>query len=266
MLRDAQILASCPLTPLSLLFKDGLSRLWLTWELLVTSEPIVIYAPGDPATASEIVTWLVTLIRPLTFGGDWRPLFTLQQSDYGALVGSTKPASGVILGITSPLVFNACRSFQHVIRATPAIADSPTPVFKGGQAKHESTSSYREAQEATTQGLFSTSKRVVHRDSSVLKAAEAAMRTGDCAFPPLSLFRAGVEASHRPLCRCHSHTTLYRLDRTLTRTAESLFCYDSAAEQVPVAFSLLRNFRLISRVVPASHEQIDHQPSIVPPS
>jgi hypothetical protein len=180
-LTPRQILASCPLTPLSLLFKDSISRLWLTWELLVTSEPILIYAPGDPATASELVSWLVNLIRPLTFGGSWRPLLTIQQSDYASLVASSAgTASGALLGVTSPLIFSACRNFLHVFRATPPVADQSTPIFKGGHAKTDSSQSFRDAQDATS-GLFSSRKRVVHRDSDVLKSVEGCMRAGDCA-------------------------------------------------------------------------------------
>lgn len=68
------ILASLPHTSLSELLHDLVSQLWLIWELVVLAEPILVYST-DPRRASEVVQWLVTIIRPLPFAGDWRPFF-----------------------------------------------------------------------------------------------------------------------------------------------------------------------------------------------
>ena len=68
------VLASLPATPLSEVLRDLISQLWLIWELVVLGEPVLVYST-DARRASELVQWLVTIIRPLPFGGDWRPFF-----------------------------------------------------------------------------------------------------------------------------------------------------------------------------------------------
>lgn len=68
------LLTSHPQIPLSALLRGAIDQLWLIWELVILAEPILVYAP-DPAKASELVNWLVTIVRPLPFAGDYRPFF-----------------------------------------------------------------------------------------------------------------------------------------------------------------------------------------------
>jgi len=58
-----------------MLFQENLPKLWLLWELAVLSEPILVYCPGDLAKCTEAVYWLTSLIKPITFGGDFRWAF-----------------------------------------------------------------------------------------------------------------------------------------------------------------------------------------------
>jgi len=61
-------------------FRAVLSRLWLLWELVLIGEPILIIA-SDPSVASDAVLGLISLISPLVYGGDFRPFFTIYNSD-----------------------------------------------------------------------------------------------------------------------------------------------------------------------------------------
>lgn len=69
------LLVSQPASSLSELLRELVDQLWLIWELVLLAEPILIYSPGDPRRCSELVQWLVNIIRPLPFAGDYRPFF-----------------------------------------------------------------------------------------------------------------------------------------------------------------------------------------------
>ncbi|EIE82690.1 hypothetical protein RO3G_07395 [Rhizopus delemar RA 99-880] len=95
--------------------QPDLQDLWLLWELMLLAEPIVIIAP-DPSVCSEAVVSLVDIINPIPYCGDYRPYFTIQDSDFksflnrkpdGTLIHkhySTKSKPG--LGTKSNVLFN----------------------------------------------------------------------------------------------------------------------------------------------------------------
>ncbi|RCH79438.1 Protein dennd6a, partial [Rhizopus stolonifer] len=78
---DLQIMASLPVRGLYHHFRDILKEVWLLWELMLLAEPIVVIAP-DPSVCSEAVLSLVDLIHPIHYCGDYRPYFTIQDSDF----------------------------------------------------------------------------------------------------------------------------------------------------------------------------------------
>nr|KAJ3422052.1 Protein dennd6b [Polyrhizophydium stewartii] len=71
------------------LFESSPELLWTCWELMVIGEPIMVV--GDtPRSCSELVWALVELIKPIPFGGDFRPYFTIQDSDNQHLTNRTR--------------------------------------------------------------------------------------------------------------------------------------------------------------------------------
>ncbi|KAL2918131.1 hypothetical protein HK105_202058 [Polyrhizophydium stewartii] len=83
------------------LFESSPELLWTCWELMVIGEPIMVV--GDtPRSCSELVWALVELIKPIPFGGDFRPYFTIQDSDNQHLTNRTRaPPPGTVLGVTN---------------------------------------------------------------------------------------------------------------------------------------------------------------------
>lgn len=51
-----------------------MSQIWLIWELVILAEPILVYS-ADPGRCSELVRWLLAMIKPLPYAGDYRPFF-----------------------------------------------------------------------------------------------------------------------------------------------------------------------------------------------
>ncbi|KAJ2447642.1 hypothetical protein GGF42_005385, partial [Coemansia sp. RSA 2424] len=79
------ILASVTCDGLFRSFRDTLDDLWVCWELMILGEPLVVLA-DTPSRCSEAVVGLVDIIFPITYCGDYRPYFTIQDPDFRAIV------------------------------------------------------------------------------------------------------------------------------------------------------------------------------------
>ncbi|KAI8076876.1 uncharacterized protein BX664DRAFT_367385 [Halteromyces radiatus] len=69
--------------------QPDIQDLWLLWELILLGEPIIVIAP-DPGICSEAVVSLVDLINPIPYCGDYRPYFTIQDSDFKSFVNKNR--------------------------------------------------------------------------------------------------------------------------------------------------------------------------------
>ena len=61
-----------------------LSHIWILWELVVTGKDILVWAPS-PDICSRIVSALVSLAAPLSYGGDFRPYINPYDNDVGLI-------------------------------------------------------------------------------------------------------------------------------------------------------------------------------------
>ena len=71
-----------------------ITHIQLLWELILTCEPITVMAP-TPDVCSETVQSLVSLILPLKYGSDFRPFFTIHDSEFKEY--TTKTQSPLVL-------------------------------------------------------------------------------------------------------------------------------------------------------------------------
>jgi len=62
-------------------FLPVITNIQLLWELVLTCEPIVVMA-STPDVACECVQALAATIWPLKFAADYRPFFTIHDSDF----------------------------------------------------------------------------------------------------------------------------------------------------------------------------------------
>lgn len=58
-----------------------ISHVQLLWELVITCEPLIVMAP-TPDVCSQVVSSLVSLITPLKYSRDYRPFFTIHDSEF----------------------------------------------------------------------------------------------------------------------------------------------------------------------------------------
>ncbi|OUM61007.1 hypothetical protein PIROE2DRAFT_62778 [Piromyces sp. E2] len=90
------------------IFRQSIEDAWQVWEMMILGEPILVL--GDtPRSCSETVYTFMELIKPVPYGGDFRPYFTIQDSDFKNIVKKELTLPNVIIGTTNP-VFNKALS------------------------------------------------------------------------------------------------------------------------------------------------------------
>ncbi|XP_072027422.1 protein DENND6A-like isoform X2 [Amphiura filiformis] len=92
-----------------------LPHVQLLWELILTGEPLVVMAPS-PSICSDTVHALVNMINPLRFMPDYRPYFTIHDSEFKEYTTRTQAPPSVVLGVTNPFFAKTLQHWPHVIR------------------------------------------------------------------------------------------------------------------------------------------------------
>ncbi|KAL7005569.1 hypothetical protein EMMF5_004814 [Cystobasidiomycetes sp. EMM_F5] len=170
-LTSSPLLASLPYIPLSrLLGPDLIDQVWLVWELVVLADPLLVYA-HDPAHCSELVRWLITIIRPLPFSGTYRPLFHIHMPDFAELLNNNKPRPGLLLGATNPLILMGAKHWPHLIRLAPPMhAQTSTAPPTAYSSLNKSKSAIQP--DTKLHSLRTIYKRTVRKDREALKTAQ----------------------------------------------------------------------------------------------
>ncbi|KAK2507441.1 hypothetical protein MC885_009411 [Smutsia gigantea] len=87
----------------------------MLWELVLLGEPLVVMAPS-PSESSETVLALVNCISPLKYVSDFRPYFTIHDSEFKEYTTRTQAPPSVILGVTNPFFAKTLQHWPHIIR------------------------------------------------------------------------------------------------------------------------------------------------------
>ncbi|XP_052780555.1 protein DENND6A-like isoform X2 [Mya arenaria] len=96
-------------------FLSILPHIQMLWELVLTGEPLVVMA-ASPSITSNTVQSLVSLISPLHFCSDYRPYFTIHDSEFKEYTTKTQAPPSVILGVTNPFFAKTLQHWPHIIR------------------------------------------------------------------------------------------------------------------------------------------------------
>ncbi|KAJ3266719.1 Protein dennd6a [Chytriomyces hyalinus] len=96
-------------------FSTTIGLIYPLWELLILGESILVSAE-TPKSCSQVVWALLELVKPVPFGGDFRPFFTLQDSEFRTLGRSTSVPSATILGVTNPFFDKLFQHWPHKVR------------------------------------------------------------------------------------------------------------------------------------------------------
>ncbi|XP_077565371.1 protein DENND6B [Stigmatopora nigra] len=105
-------------------FQSLLIHTQMLWELVLLGEPLAVVAPS-PAVSSETVLALVSSIAPLKFCCDFRPYFTVHDSEFREFTTKTQAPPSVILGVTNPFFVKTFHNWPHVLRLGESAEVSP---------------------------------------------------------------------------------------------------------------------------------------------
>ncbi|XP_005997825.1 DENN/MADD domain containing 6Aa [Latimeria chalumnae] len=134
----------------------------MLWELVLLGEPLVVMAPS-PAESSETVLALVSCISPLKYCSDFRPYFTIHDSEFKEYTTKTQAPPSVILGVTNPFFAKTLQHWPHIIRIgdIKPTGDVPKQV-KVKKLKNLKTLDAKP-------GVYSSYKPFLNKDEDIIK-------------------------------------------------------------------------------------------------
>nr|SVE72831.1 EOG090X031T [Ceriodaphnia reticulata] len=143
-----------------------LPHLQMLWELLLCGEPLVVMATS-PSMCSHVVQALVNLIHPLQYCLDYRPFFTIHDSEFKEYTGRpSEPPPPVLLGVTNPFFAKALQHWPHIIRIGGEIPNNSTGLkIRATKANHPGASKMSECKP----GVYTSYKSHLQRDKALLK-------------------------------------------------------------------------------------------------
>ncbi|XP_058937415.1 protein DENND6B isoform X1 [Kogia breviceps] len=143
-------------------FRPVLAHVQLLWELLLLGEPLLVLAPS-PAVSSEMVLALTSCLQPLKFCCDYRPYFTVHDSEFKEFTTRTQAPPSVVLGVTNPFFIKTLQHWPHVLR----IGEPKMPGDLPKQVKLKKPSRLKTLD--TKPGLYTAYTTYLHRDKALLR-------------------------------------------------------------------------------------------------
>ncbi|CAK4080298.1 unnamed protein product [Aphanomyces euteiches] len=167
---------------------EGLETcLWDLWQLAITGESVMIASPNS-RVCSQAVLAFTSLMAPVPYHGDFRPYFTLYESDFKVLV--TLHENGhlptTVLGTTNPFFLKSLSHWPNALIFSFAEA----PPSNNGEMKENVEDNH------TSSKILKRIKRSVELDSfSDIDEPRLLTRTTRLVVPDRAVLRQLVEAS-----------------------------------------------------------------------
>ncbi|XP_046502384.1 protein DENND6B isoform X5 [Equus quagga] len=143
-------------------FQPVLAHVQTLWELMLLGEPLVVLAPS-PAMSSEMVLALTRCLHPLKFCCDYRPYFTIHDSEFREFTTRTQAPPNVVLGVTNPFFIKMLQHWPHILRVGEPRMSGDLPK----QVKLKKPSRLKTLD--TKPGLYTAYTAHLHRDKALLK-------------------------------------------------------------------------------------------------
>ncbi|KAK9400410.1 protein DENND6B [Crotalus adamanteus] len=143
-------------------FQSVLVHVQLLWELVLLGEPLVVVAPS-PTMSSEMVLALVSCLAPLKYCCDFRPYFTIHDSEFKEYTTRTQGPPSVLLGVTNPFFIKMLQHWPHILRLGELwmAGDLPKQVKLKKLAKLKTLD--------TKPGLYTSYRTFLHKDRTLIK-------------------------------------------------------------------------------------------------
>ncbi|XP_069437954.1 protein DENND6B isoform X11 [Ovis canadensis] len=143
-------------------FRPVLAHVQLLWELMLLGEPLLVLAPS-PAVSSEMVLALTSCLQPLKFCCDYRPYFTIHDSEFKEFTTRTQAPPNVVLGVTNPFFIKTLQHWPHILRVGEPKTSGDLPK----QVKLKKPSRLKTLD--TKPGLYTAYTAHLHRDKALFR-------------------------------------------------------------------------------------------------
>uniref|UniRef100_A0A674JEL6 DENN domain containing 6A n=1 Tax=Terrapene triunguis TaxID=2587831 RepID=A0A674JEL6_9SAUR len=134
----------------------------MLWELVLLGEPVVVMAPS-PSESSDTVLALVSCISPLKYCSDFRPYFTIHDSEFKEYTTRTQAPPTVILGVTNPFFAKTLQHWPHIVR----IGEIKLPGEVPKQVKVKKLKNLKTLD--SKPGVYTSYKPYLNRDEEIIK-------------------------------------------------------------------------------------------------
>uniref|UniRef100_A0A0K2TCP5 Protein FAM116Alike [Megachile rotundata] n=1 Tax=Lepeophtheirus salmonis TaxID=72036 RepID=A0A0K2TCP5_LEPSM len=151
------------------------------WELVLTGEPLVVMA-GAPSLTSSAVQHLTSIIHPLAYCADYRPFYTIHDSDFRDITGSNSNAlPNILLGVTNPFFSKALSHWPHIVKLGDGMPSSTC----SSSPRHNVTHKQKKISKFkldSKPGLYSQNRPLLEKDKATIKKIQKGIqmkRPGD---------------------------------------------------------------------------------------
>ncbi|NXM31463.1 DEN6B protein, partial [Oxyruncus cristatus] len=143
-------------------FQPVLIHIQMLWELMLLGEPMVVMAPS-PTVSSEMVLALTSVLAPLRYCCDYRPYFTIHDSEFKEYTTRTQAPPNIVVGVTNPFFIKTLQHWPHILRVGELrmSGDLPKQVKVKKLAKLKTLD--------TKPGIYTSYKTFLHKDKSLIK-------------------------------------------------------------------------------------------------
>uniref|UniRef100_A0A8C6YAB4 DENN domain containing 6A n=1 Tax=Naja naja TaxID=35670 RepID=A0A8C6YAB4_NAJNA len=143
-------------------FSPVFFHIQMLWELVLLGEPLVVMAPS-PSESSETVLALVSCISPLKYYSDFRPYFTIHDSEFKDYTTRTQTPPSVILGVTNPFFAKTLQHWPHIIRIGDIKVSGEVPK----QVKIKKLKNLKTLD--SKPGVYTSYKSYLNKDEDIIK-------------------------------------------------------------------------------------------------
>ncbi|KAM6293473.1 protein DENND6B [Porphyrio hochstetteri] len=143
-------------------FQPVLIHIQMLWELMLLGEPVVVMAPS-PTVSSELVLALTSCLAPLRYCCDYRPYFTIHDSEFKEYTTRTQAPPNIVVGVTNPFFIKTLQHWPHILRVGELrmSGDLPKQVKVKKLAKLKTLD--------TKPGIYTSYKTFLHKDKTLIK-------------------------------------------------------------------------------------------------
>ncbi|XP_072327372.1 protein DENND6B isoform X5 [Scyliorhinus torazame] len=143
-------------------FQSILIHIQMLWELMLLGEPVIVMATS-PKISSDTVLALTSCIAPLRYCCDYRPYFTIHDTEFKEYTTRTQAPPNVILGVTNPFFIKTFQHWPHIIRIGEVRMSGDLPK----QIKVKKLMKLRTLD--TKPGIYTSYKTFLHKDKTLIK-------------------------------------------------------------------------------------------------